>query len=124
MDFELIEPLTNYLVSKKGVEIISRSVSQRRGGVKFAVDLLVNTQSIVLRCGGRLNTERLLAGDVSMATDNSEAHKLFEVFSKVIRQYFKKIKSYYVGPDAARLLDEGCRLCPTEKSTPEYDLSR
>ena len=43
---------------------------------------------------------------------------------EIYYKYFKKIKSYYVGPDAARLLDEGCRLCPTEKSTPEYDLSR
>jgi hypothetical protein len=120
----LIQPLTPYLAVKRGIRVVSRSVQQHRGGIKFAVDPIANPRSVVLRCGGRIGAERLTAGDVSVATDDEEAEELFAKFSNVILRQFQKIKSYYVGPDAVRLLDEGIRLSPTTKFPPEYDLTR
>jgi hypothetical protein len=120
----LIEPSTSYLAFSKGVKVVSRSVQQRSGGIKFAVDPLANPPTVVVRCGGRVGVDRLTAGDVSVATSDEEAEELFAIFSSVIRRQFKKIKSFYVGPEAARLLDEGVRLSPTSKSPPMYDLAR
>lgn len=120
----LIRPLTSYLAFRKGDTIVSRPVRQRSGGIKFAIDPMVNPQSVVLRCGGRVDVDRLTAGDVSVGSNNDEAGALFAIFSGVIRQRFQKIKAYHVGSEAVRLFDEGIRLSPTSKSPPEYDLAR
>jgi hypothetical protein len=81
-------------------------------------------RSLFGSCGGMLNGERLVAGQVGTATDEKESEEIFALFSKAIRSKFEKIQSYYVGPDAARLLDKGVRLTPGAKSPEAYDLAR
>jgi hypothetical protein len=120
----LVQPMTSYLAFNKDLDIVSRPVRQRSGEIKFAVDPMGNPQSIVLRSGGRLDGVRLTAGDISVATGDAQAEELFAVFSRVVRRRFQRIKSYYVGSEAAQLLDQGVRLIPSAKSPPLYDLAR
>lgn len=123
-DPEELQPFMAYLAFDKGLGVTARPVPQRNGGMKYAVDPMENPQAIVLHCCGQLDAERLIAGDVSMATNDAQAGTLYALFSKIIRRRFEKIKSYYVGPEAARLLDQGLRLTPSAKSPETYDLLR
>lgn len=119
-----LKPLTAYLAFGRGLSVAVRPVPQRRGGMKYAVDPMENPWAVVLRCGGRVDTERLVSGDVSTATRDEQAEALYQLFSKAIRSRFEKIKSYYVGPEAAELLDSGVRLTSGANSPATYDLVR
>lgn len=123
-DPEKLLPFTAYLVFDKGLGVIVRQVSQRKGGVKYAVDPMENPQAIVLRCGGLFDAQRLIAGDISTATRDAQSEALYALFAKVIRRRFDKIRSYYVGPAATQLLDSGVRLTSGAKSPETYDLVR
>jgi hypothetical protein len=117
-------PLTSYLVVDKGLKIAVRPIQQRRGGSKYAVDQLTNPDSVVLSTGGTLDADRLLAGQMGTASESEISTELYTLFAKSVHRHFQRIKSYYVGPEAVRLLDEGMRLMPTESGPPSYDLTR
>lgn len=123
-DPEKLLPFTAYLVYDKGLDITVRPVPQRKGGVKYAVDILENPHTVDLSCGGLLEGQRLIAGQVGTITTGKPAEEIYALFAKVIRRKFEKIKSYYVGPEAVELLDNGLRLTPTAKSPETYDLVR
>ena len=124
VDEAVLEPFKAYLFSDADTNLLTRRVSQRDGEDLFSVDQLENPNSVVISCGGYLSPQSLVAGQIGTAAANEKSKQLFSVFSKVIRQKFEKIKSYYAGPEAVRLLDDGARLMPSLKSPPEYDLSR
>jgi hypothetical protein len=123
-DLEHPEPFVTYLAGKEGIQFSVRTVPQRDGGNKYTVDQLENPGAVMIRCGGMLNDERLVAGQIGTATDEKESEEIFALFSKAIRSEFEKIRSYYVGPGAARLLDNGLRLTPSARSPETYDLAR
>ncbi|MGO9444236.1 MAG: hypothetical protein ACLPXB_05580 [Thiobacillaceae bacterium] len=124
-DPEKLLSLRSYLAFDQGRTIAVRPVSQRRGGVKYAVDQLVNPQTVVLDGGGMLDAERLIAGYVGTATNDDLATDIYALFAKVIRRKYEKIKSYYVGPEAVQLLDDGVRLTINGKvADTTYDLAR
>lgn len=120
---EGLQPLTSYLVLNKGVGVVVRSVPQRKGGLMYAIDPIENPISVVLHGGGFSGADRLIAGSISVASDESVSLKLFALFSKVVGQRFEKVKSFYLGPEAALLFKQGLRLSPTAKSPELYDLS-
>ena len=123
-DANEIMSFTNYLIFDKGLSILIRSVPQRRGGIKYAIDPMENKPTMVLHVGGLLGSQRLISGDISVATGDKKADEIYALFAKEIRRSFEKIRSYYVGPEAVKLLDQGFRLTPTEKSPEAYDLRR
>jgi len=123
-DIQELAPFTTYLVFEKGQDVRVREVSQRDGTIKYAVDQLDNPTTVVLQCGGLLNEARLLAGQVGTATEDIQSRNLYALFQKTIRRKYDKIRAYYVGIEAAQLLDKGVRLTPTAKSPEAYDLVR
>src|SRR5262245_22046120 len=50
-----------YLVLPSSERLVHRSVPQRRGGAKYAVDQLANPKSVALRVGGVYRDDCLLA---------------------------------------------------------------
>lgn len=116
-------PFASYLVLDKPNKVIVRAVLQLNGETKHAVDQLDNPGSIILQMGG-MGNERLVAGQIGTTRTEQTAEDLYAIFLTEIKKQFVKIKSYYVGPEAVRLLDAGQRLSPTSKSPPEYDLMR
>jgi len=119
-----LQPFTAYLVCDKGLGVAVRLVSQRNGGVKYAVDQLENPHTVALSCGGLVDGRRLIAGQMGTSAAGERAEEIYAILAKAIRRRFEKIKSYYVGPEAAQLLDQGLRLTPTAKSPETYDLIR
>jgi hypothetical protein len=101
-----------YLVLDSGLEIKVREVPQRRGGVRYAIDEVANPTAMIFVPGALCEGKEgrcLTVGEV-IATSDPRSHELYRHFVPQLVQGFKKIKSYYVGPEAQRLFQEGVRL--------------
>ncbi len=46
------------------------------------------------------------------------------MFAMIIRKRCEKVKSFYVGPEAAVMLDNGARLSASPRSPQTFDLVR
>lgn len=119
-----LESLNRYIVMDRGATVRVESVPQRRGGTLYAVDQSMNPDSVGLSMGGLLEAGHLLAGHVGTASVSPISLQLCDLFAKSIRRHFERIKSYRVGREAARLLDQGVRLTATKKGPATYDLTR
>jgi len=113
-----------YLVVDFGVALNVRSVPQRNGTYKFGVDQVANPSTVALLTGDEQAPQRLIAGQIGTATGDARSDDLYLLFTKVIKKRCQKIKSYYVGIEAASMLDRGARLSATLNSPKEYDLAR
>ena len=112
-----------YLCLSADAEIQLRSVEQRNGDqIKF-VDQQSNPDSIALKPGGKFGENIIIAGQIGIVSETDWSLQTFSTFQKEVRKQFEKIKSYYVGKEAQRLLDEGWRLTANARSPQEYDLS-
>lgn len=112
-----------YLVSLKGTELRIRDAPQDLGGVRFAVDLKLNEDSIAFSPGGRYANDVILYGMVGTLSPPSEASKsLYTFVAKGFRKDFKRVREYFVGPEALDLMASGVRLAMDATSPPEYDL--
>ena len=111
-----------YLVTLRATPVLVRKVPQNRGGVRFAVDQLLNPDSIILQHGGLFGSNVLLYGRVGTVSINPVATKLHRVFSSAITKHFRRIQSFWVGPEAAGLLSAGYRLTIGAKAAHECDL--
>lgn len=113
-----------YIVVERGSPVSVRRVPQHIGGQKFAVDQIENPHAIALHTGGPFAGSHLIAGQVGTVGNNKQSDDLYALFRKVIQKRFEKIKSFYVGPEAITMLDNGARLSATPKAPPLYDLVR
>jgi hypothetical protein len=112
-----------YLVSLKGAVLHIRDVPQNSGRVLFAVDLGLNEDGIAFSPGGRYRNDVLLYGMVGTVSPPSEASKnLYTFVAKGFREDFKKVREYFLGPEALDLMASGVRLTMDASSPPEFDL--
>lgn len=112
----------SYLVTPFDVAVQVRDVSQKSGGMLYAVDQLINPESIILSHGGFFSPEILLYGRVGTVSDSAVAKTLYRAFANAISKQFVRIRAYWVGPEAAKLQREGCRLTIGAHSPRECDL--
>jgi hypothetical protein len=113
----------SFLVTGQAVPIEVRPVVTP-SGVRYLLDQLSNPDTITLSPGGRWGEDVVLSGRVATASDTPLARELMKIFNSTIRTRFSKIKAFYVGREAAILLDAGKRLTAAEQSPREYDLTR
>ena len=117
-----LEP--SYLVSRRGSDIQVRTIPQRKGGTKFAVDQLANPSTVVFRPGGMVPTSNVvIGGTVGTVRDDPGAEKLMKLFSGEIRNRFVRIKGLWLGPSTLAVLRAGGRLTNAVSAPLEYDLS-
>jgi hypothetical protein len=107
-----LNPERYYLVLDAALKVRIREVPQRRGGVRYAIDEVANPTGMIFVPGGLYegNEDRCLTVGQVMATSDPRSHELYRLFVPLLVKGFKKIKSYYVGPGAQRLFQEGVRL--------------
>jgi hypothetical protein len=117
-----LEPF--WLVTDAHSEIIVKSVPQRRGGVRYGIDPGLNPESVIVWPGGNFDRSTLIAGQIGTGVINPESTKLFNLFIQVFRKRFNRIRSYFVGPEAEQLLDQGGRLTWNSRSPQTRDLRR
>jgi len=111
-----------YLVARSHDKVEVRTVTQRKGTPKYALDQLLNPGTIILSPGGIHGDIAVIVGEVGTSSDDTSSIELFQAFSKEIGRQFGKIQSCFVGIEARRLLDKGWRLTRSIKSPLEYDL--
>jgi hypothetical protein len=113
-----------YLVTLKGTVLRIEDVPQYSGGVRFAVDLTRNEDGIIFSPGGRYSHDVLLYGSVGALSPMSEVSKdLYTSAAKGFRKAFKKVREYFVGPEALDLMASGVRLALDATTPPELDLN-
>jgi hypothetical protein len=117
-------PANNYLVADRELVVVVREVRQRDGGKRFAIDQCLNPETVALRPGGLIDSTYLLAGQLGTVNENQVSLAIYKMFLAEICKRFSKIKSYYVGKEAADFLDKGLRLTANPKSPRLFDLSR
>ena len=119
-----LNPSMTYLIADQGALIEVRAVPQRDGCRKFAIDQLDNPKTVALRAGGFIERCCLVAGQIGTSTNDPISLELYKYIAKRMKKLFVKVKSYYLGREAAQLLDEGIRLTANPKAPLIYDLSR
>ena len=113
-----------YLLLGAGVEPKVRPVPQRSGGVKFAIDQLLNPDSVVFCFGGVQADGVLISGEISSLGTSDASRAMFKCLTRFVLKDFEFIGSYWVGEQARQMLDDGWRLTSSVRSPVEYDLRR
>jgi len=113
-----------YLIIPKGTPVAIEAVPQRRGGIKYAVDQGMNPNSVDMLSGGQYDKMTVVAGRIGTCTDSTESAALLKTIRGLIHKRWERIRSYWVGPEAAKILDRGGRLTANLGSPSEYDLQR
>lgn len=114
----------SYLITETQCPVVLRELPPYNGQSRWAVDQLLNPDSTVLWHGGIYQGKLLLHGRVATASKSSVAQSLQRAFDSQLRKHFVRIKAFYVGSHAEKLLDSGFRLAGAAQSPSEYDLSR
>ena len=112
----------DYLVVPRGTPINVQEVAQRRGGVRYFVDLSTNT-GVVFRPGGMFKKECLISGEVGTPLTDEVSLRVWKVFSKFFFRDFVRVNLVRLGPEALQLLRSGFRLAQDVKFSREIDLS-
>lgn len=112
-----------YLVMRSDVMSTLREVPQKAGGALYALDQLMNPDSVVLRPGGLFADQTLIGGQVGTASGSEESVALYETLGRGLRSACKKVRSYWVGPEARVLWKKGFRLTSGADAPRSMDLS-
>lgn len=104
--------------------VVSPTQVQGEDKPRWAIDQLANPDSTVLWHGGLWRPDVLLSGRVASNSKTASSQSLQRAFDTQIKRHFSRIKAFYVGEEAAQLLDSGARLTTSVQSPLEYDLTR
>jgi hypothetical protein len=111
-----------FLVVTRGTPINIRPIDLVSGGRHYAVDQLINLDSVTFTPAGLRSEGLLLYGCVATTSKSIGSQQLMKRFYSAIRKKFSRIKAFYVGTKARELLERGARLAVSEQSPTEYDL--
>jgi len=113
-----------FLVIPQDAELCIEAVPQRDGSTRYSVDLMNNFFGFAFKPGGVHEDRFIIDGSVGTRTGSQESINLCKDFIRKLRRGFTRIQSYYVGPQALRLMDEGYRLTPSIQTPESLDLRR
>lgn len=111
-----------YLVTLRDTIPKGRPIELDTGGTIYAFDPMLNPDSIELTPGARHSSQALLYGRIASGTNSAISKDIFECFKRAIGKHFRRINSFWVGPDAEAAWRQGARLTIGVASPPEYDL--
>jgi hypothetical protein len=111
-----------FLVCHPQTLIISREI-QGVCGNRICIDQLANPDSIEFKPAGIRNDNAMLHGRIGTASDSQFSQFLMKRFEVAIKRSFLKIRAYYVGPNAFRLLASGKRFTISLQSDRIFDLT-
>jgi hypothetical protein len=121
-DFYSSIACTNYLVSNRTTAIKARPILRNDGSKRFAIDQMLNHDTITLTPAGQWNDNILLHGRVATVSETAPARALMNLFRKAIHTRFTKIKAFYLGPEALQLFRAGEHLTSSDQSPREFYL--
>jgi hypothetical protein len=114
--------IPSYLIVVDPRAIVIRKVPQRAGGTLYAIDQLAIPDSLYFRSGGLFSDKMIVPGKIGIAHQTPISRKLYRAFARHLAKSLSKIKSYYVGPEAHALWQNGMRLGLSLRASNELDL--
>ncbi|MFT5433042.1 MAG: hypothetical protein ACI9OJ_003747 [Myxococcota bacterium] len=111
-----------YIVLPREIPCRVREVNRPGGVIGWVVDQLSNPDCAVLRPGGTFKKEAVISGEISSIGASEVATTLFRKMVPQIIGDFRRIQSYWVGPEAAKHLKRGRRLARAIGDPEKYDL--
>jgi hypothetical protein len=111
-----------YLVTFRETEIVGRRIDMLDGRAFYRFDQLLNPDSITLTPGAWHSSNALLYGRIATCTNSPSSHLLFGLFKRAIGKRFRRINTFWVGPQAEAAWKQGARLTIGLRSPQEYDL--
>lgn len=112
----------SFLITGRDTPIKVRPIKVA-GVERYAVDQLVNPDTITFAPGGIWGEDVVVNGRVATVSDSSQAQQLMKRFNSAFRKHFIKVKAFSVGPKAFDLLSAGKRLTASAQSPREFDLT-
>jgi hypothetical protein len=112
-----------FLITEAANRVRIRTNSPPVGPKRFFVDQLLNPDTVTFSSGGRWNEDIVLYGRIATASDSEFSQKLMKRFHSVIKKRFTKIRAFFVGSEAHKLLDQGKRLTLAVQTPCEFDLT-
>ena len=113
----------SYLVTERDLTVAPRKIVSGDGTVWFAIDQMINPDTVEVSPGGLWNDEVVLSGRITTVSDTKRADVLMRAYRNAVRRHFVRVRAYWVGPTARSLLDAGKRLTMAVQSPREYDLA-
>jgi len=93
-------------------------------GPRYVFDQLLNPETVTFAPGGFWGNDVLLHGRFATTSSEMFSVELMKLLGSAVRKRFDKIKAFYVGEEAAQMLDSGKRLTIAVQSPRMLDLSR
>jgi hypothetical protein len=112
-----------FLMVKKNCTVNMESVATVHGK-RYVIDQLLNPNSVTFAPGGLWGSDVLLNGRFATVHNDEGSQALMKQFAKILRKSFRKLKAYWVGPEAERLLEAGKRLTIAAQTPREFDLTK
>ena len=113
----------SYLVCARALPVNIERFTGADGVERFCVDQLHNPDTVGFTPAGVWDDDIILHGRVATASDSEASQVLMKEFHAAIKKQFTKVKAFYVGPNARKLLDAGRRLTIAAQSPREFDLT-
>lgn len=113
----------DFLITKPETQV-ALSFMQTNYGPRYFVDQLLNPESQILTPGGTWANDIILSGRIASVLKTPFSSKVERLFRRLASAKFEKIKAFYVGREAAEILDAGGRLASAVNANPDYDLCR
>lgn len=113
-----------YLILNRDDKLHVRKVSQKNGGVKYAIDQMKNADSLIISLGGYNKTENaIIASKITTKDNTSFTNLFFKKLNKFLKANNKKVESFYIGADALNMAKEGIRLTEDARLEETHDIS-
>jgi hypothetical protein len=113
-----------YMVSHRDTKDQTRASVTRNGEKRWNLFAADNEEAVGLGLAGLWKTGTLLPGSIHTVHQNPVSQQLMKWFQASLSQEgFEKVREWWVGHEAMRLLQAGKRLATTAEQSPaEYDL--
>lgn len=111
-----------FLILPKDKELKIRSVEQKKGGIKYAVDQMENDDSVVIYLGGTYQNTAIIASKIATLKDSKFAKDILIHVSNYMKNNFNNVKGFFVSSIAVDKSTEGYRLTTDVDSHVDYDL--
>lgn len=111
-----------YLVAPQGTAVQVRSIPLKAGGVNFAIDQILNKDTVSLRPGGMYGHDVLLYGSIGTVSESDVSLNLYDFMVEPYLACFTKVREFFLGPEALELWKSGIRLTISATSPAKFDL--
>lgn len=110
-----------YLILENGAMPIPREIA-RKDGAWYAIDQLLNPDSMILSAGGKYGVNILIRGEFGTTGLTSASKSLLNAARRAVAKDFKRVRGTWVGAEAHQLLEAGWRLTASAAGSPNCDL--